>query len=119
MLHQASNAFTDNSIFIIYMFNHFMRRKNSQSVKYTFLKDPSCLEQLKEALLDDNFIDEIANAIKNPTNQHSKDLESWLKFLMVRMSSTLNFTAGTASHAVTQMLGMRRFCVAQLVYHLH
>jgi hypothetical protein len=110
MLHQASNAFTDNSIFIIYMFNHFMRRKNSQSAKYTFLKDPSCLEQLKEALLDDNFIDEIANAIKNPTNQHSKDLESWLKFLMVRMSSTLNFTAGTASNAVTQMLGLRRFC---------
>ena len=87
-----------------------MRRKNSQSAKYTFLKDPSCLEQLKEALLDDNFIDEIANAIKNHTNQHSKDVESWLKFLMVRMSSTLNFTAGTASNAVTQMLGLRRFC---------
>jgi hypothetical protein len=109
MLNQASNRFTNQSLFIIYMFNHFMRRKHAQAAKYTFLKDKATLERLSESIRDPNFMEHIERAISDPESEFAKALESAFSFLMVRMASTLNFSPGTGRNAVAQMLALRRF----------
>ena len=109
MFNQASNDFSDDPIFIIFMFNFTMRRKVSQAVHYSFLKNPEVTKELTKLINEDNFAQDIERAVNNPNDEFAILFEKWLKRLMVKLSSNLNFAVGTGSNAVAQMLASRRY----------
>ena len=109
MLHQGSNIFTDDAMWIAYIFNFLHHKKVSQSVSVMFKDDPESLKQLIDCLNDPEFKTLLAVAISSPKSDEAKDMERWVSTLISRASKNIPFAGERSSAAFAQMLALNRW----------
>ena len=109
MINQASNRFTSNPIYLMYINNMLTRRKVSQAVSSLFKDDKSTLDQLKNALDDPTFRNVVEDGIAYPNSEEAKQLERWISTLMSKAIRHIPFVGGRSSAAFAEMLNYQRF----------
>ena len=109
MLHQGSNIFSDDAMWISFIFNLLHRRKVSQAVSLLFKDDPDSLNQLTDCLNDPEFQPLLSEAIKNPKSDEAKEMERWVSSLISRASKNIPFAGDRSSAAFAQMLAYNRW----------
>ena len=109
MMHQASNSFSNDANFVMYVSNMMHRRSVSQAVANVFKDDPSTLEQFQVALNDPTFRELLEVAVVNPKSVAAKEIEVWLSSLMTKTGRKIPFSGQRSSAAFAEMLASNRF----------
>lgn len=109
MLHQCSNVFSNEAIWVALVFDMFKRRTVSIGVAVMNRTDPETVKTVTELVNDPTFKEQLLVLIQNPKSPEAKLMESFLSTLVHKCSKNVPFSTVKSSIAFSQMLALNRF----------